>query len=159
MDTIFDKVLQIQKYPGKGGWSYVVIDILPSVEKKTKFGMVRVKGFIDDYEISQYNLMPMGNGNLFLPIKAEIRKKIKKEAGDFVKIVLSSDESPVELIDELKECLEMNEGTLKTFMGFSQAEQKQYIDWIYQAKNIDTKTNRILKMIALLQKGKRLYDL
>jgi hypothetical protein len=41
-----------------------------------------VRGTIDDFEIRKYHLMPMGNGKFFLPVKAEIRKKIKKEAGD-----------------------------------------------------------------------------
>ena len=45
--------------------------------QNTPFGWVKVYGTIDDYEIKNYNLQPMGNGRLFLPIKAEIRKRIK----------------------------------------------------------------------------------
>jgi hypothetical protein len=156
--SVIDNTFQIQKYPGKGGWSYVAIDGVVS-DSKRKFGMVRVRGFIDDYEIKQYNLMPMGNGNLFLPIKAEIRKKIKKEAGDSVHVVLYLDETPVVLPEELRECLEEYPETLKTYFLFTQSEQKQYLDWVYAAKTEDTKASRIVKMIDLLQKGKRLYDL
>ncbi len=32
--------------------------------------------------------MPMGNGALFVPVKAEIRKKTNKHDGGFVKILL-----------------------------------------------------------------------
>jgi hypothetical protein len=66
----------LEKIPGKGGWTYVVInEIAP--DKRAKFGWVKVRGSIDDYELNQYKLMPMGNGKLFLPVRAEIRKKQK----------------------------------------------------------------------------------
>ncbi len=71
---LVDKEYLLQKYPGKGGWTYAAI---PEVlqDKHAWFGWVRVKGFIDHHELKNYRLMPMGNGSLFLPVKAEIRKK------------------------------------------------------------------------------------
>ena len=59
---------QLQKYPGKGGWTYAQLPNVP-VEEKRAFGMIRVKGTIDGFPIKQYNLMPMGNNILFLPVK------------------------------------------------------------------------------------------
>ena len=59
----------LEKYPGKGGWTYAAIpEILQ--DKKSPFGWVKVRGWIDDFEIKNYKLMPMGNGKLFLPVKA-----------------------------------------------------------------------------------------
>lgn len=89
---LVNKRYLLEKYPGKGGWTYVSI---PEVlrDKSTPFGWVKVKGFIDTFEIKNYRLMPMGNGKLFLPVKAEIRKKINKHAGDWVKIILYADSS------------------------------------------------------------------
>ena len=76
----------LQKFPGKGGWTYAAIPEI--IQDKTKpFGWVTVRGSIDDYELKQYKLMPMGEGRLFLPVKAAVRKAIKKEAGDYVKII------------------------------------------------------------------------
>lgn len=46
---------------------------------KSPFGMLKVKGKIDDYEFSNTHLMPIGNGHLGLAVKSEIRKKIKKK--------------------------------------------------------------------------------
>jgi hypothetical protein len=68
----------MENFPGKGGWTFVQI---PEVmqNKDNPFGWVKVRGFIDDYEINHYNLQPMGNGNLFLPIKSEIRLKNNQE--------------------------------------------------------------------------------
>jgi hypothetical protein len=45
---------------------------------------VKVRGFIDDYELKDHNLFPMGKGILMMAVKAEIRKKIGKQEGDWV---------------------------------------------------------------------------
>ena len=101
--ALVDKECVLQKMEGKGGWTYAEIpEILQS--KDRPFGWVRVKGFIDSYEIKNYNLMPMGNGKLFLAVKVEIRKSIKKQQGDSVRIQLYPDNLPTELPEELKEC-------------------------------------------------------
>ncbi len=155
--AIVDKKYLIQKIPGKGGWSFVeILEVSP--DKKTRFGMVRVKGTIDSYELNQYNLMPMGNGNLFLPVKAEIRKKIKKEAGDLVHVKLYLDPSPVEIPQELIDCLSEYPAALKFYEQLSPNEKKYYLNWVYSAKHDETKANRIVKMIDKLLLGKKLYE-
>ena len=73
-----------------------VVGLTPKFQRSgktriTPFGWVKVRGFIDEFELKQYKLMPMGAGKLFLPVNAAIRKKIKKQAGDTVKIVLYPD--------------------------------------------------------------------
>ena len=60
-------------------------------------GWVKVKGSIDSYVIKNYRLMPMGNGKLFLPVRSDIRKKIGKQAGDYVHIVLFADNDPIQI--------------------------------------------------------------
>lgn len=102
--------------------------------------------------------MPMGNGKLFLPVRADIRKKIGKQAGDYVKVVLYRDDSPVEIPEELLLCLQDEPEACKTFLGFTEGEQKAYIDWIYSAKKDDTKVERIAKTINRLLKGLTFWD-
>jgi uncharacterized protein YdeI (YjbR/CyaY-like superfamily) len=46
----------------------------------------------------------------------------------------------------------------KTFLSFSDGEQKAYIDWIYLAKTNETKVNRIVKALGKLAKDQKLYD-
>lgn len=152
-----DKQYQIEKFEGKGGWSYVAIDgIEPS--KNSPFGWTKVSGWVDDYELKQYKLMPMGNNRLMLALKAEIRKQLNKKAGDWVHIRLLLDDTTFEIPDEILACLEDFPKALATFQSFSESNQKYYIDWINEAKNIDTKVNRINKMIDRLLEGKKLYD-
>lgn len=154
--ALLNKKYLIQKMQGKGGWSYVVISGIPP-NKKRKFGFVRVSGSIDNYQIEKYNLMPMKAGTLFLPIKAEIRKAIKKKEGDTVHIILYEDNTPLEIPEELTLCLKEEPRALKTFHNLSDAEQKQYLDWIYSAKKEETKIERIAVTINKLLKGEKLY--
>ena len=148
----------LQKYPGKGGWTYAAIpEVKPN--KKNPFGWIKVKGKIDKFEFKNYKLMPMGNGTLFLPVKAEIRKYINKQAGDYVNIILYIDDSTLEIPNELIECLKNeSEKTYNNFIALTEGEQKVYIDWIYQAKKDETKANRIVKMIQKVEQNLRFHD-
>jgi hypothetical protein len=147
----------LERFPGKGGWTFVCLPgITPDV--KRRFGMVKVRGTIDDYEISQYNLMPMRDGRLFLPVRAEIRKRIKKEAGDTVHITLYCDETPVKAPREMIQCLRDEPTAWKFYQSLTEAEQKAYIDWIYTAKKEETKVERLARTVNKLQAGVKRFD-
>lgn len=148
----------LRKFPGKGGWTYAEIpEVLQN--KSNPFGWVKVKGTINGFELKQYKLMPMGNGKLFLPVKAEIRKKIKKQEGDYVKVILYSDESLLEIPFEIIECFKNEpKKTYQNFLLFTEGEQKTYLDWIYQAKTDDTKAKRIIQMMNKVHKKLKHYE-
>src|SRR5688572_32294459 len=82
--------------------------------------------------------MPMGNGKLFLPVKAGIRKKIGKEEGDYVHVILYPDTEPLEVPEEMLLCLKDEPAAFKFFNSISESEQKFYIQWIYSAKKEET---------------------
>jgi uncharacterized protein YdeI (YjbR/CyaY-like superfamily) len=127
-------------------------------DKKSPFGWVKVLGTIDGYEIRKYHLMPMGNGNLFLPVKAEIRKIINKKEGDTVHIILFKDNEPLEVPEEMMLCLEDEPQALTFFNKLTESEQKFYIQYIYSAKKEETKIVRLAKTINKLVKGLKMYD-
>ena len=155
---LVDSEYLLQKFPGKGGWTYAEIPEIAQ-NKNNPFGWVKVWGSIDGYELKHYKLMPMGNGRLFLPVRTEIRKKIKKEAGDFVRVVLYLDETTYAIPEEIKECFTHESTTTwDNFNKLTEGEQKTYIDWIYDARTDDTKTNRIVAMMDRLKQGLRLTD-
>ena len=127
-------------------------------DSKAPFGWKKVKGTIDGYEIRKYHLMPMGDGKVMLPVKAEIRKQIKKNEGDLVHIILYPDNEPLEVPEEMLLCLEDEPAAFKFFKSLSESEQKFYIQWIYSAKKEETKIDRLAKSINKLAKGMKLYD-
>lgn len=154
---LVNKKYLLKKYPGKGGWTYAAI---PEVvqDKKAPFGWVKVRGAIDNYEIKHYHLMPMGNGQLFLPIKAAIRKIIGKKEGDFVQVVLYTDKDPIEIPQELLQCLLDDPIAHTNFLSYSDGEQKAFIDWIYSAGTDKTKVERIVKVLEKVAKRKKFTD-
>lgn len=102
--------------------------------------------------------MPMGKGQLFLPVKTEIRKKIKKQEGDYVHILLYADDNPYKIPEEILDCLKNEDPViLETFSALKEGEQKVYIDWIYSAKKEETRAERIIEMIRKLEKNITLY--
>jgi hypothetical protein len=147
---LVERTAVIEKFSGKGGWTYISI---PEANSKPgePFGWLRVNGWINDYFFEQGLLQSMGNGMLFLPIKASIRKLLKKGVGDEVYIVLyEAGFITTEIPEELKLCLLDVPLAHERFKVLSETEKRQKIAWIYSVKKEETKIERIIKLIDQL---------
>lgn len=147
----------LQKFPGKGGWTYASLPAI-APDKKSYFNWVKVSGSIDDFEFNDFHLMPMGDGTLFLSVKAEIRKKIGKQEGDMVHIVLYLNQPMEDSSDNLWLCLEDEPEAKLIFDSFTKKEQQEYLSWIDAAKTKEGEVERIIKSIDRIKLKLRFTD-
>ncbi|NWJ50475.1 MAG: DUF1905 domain-containing protein [Bacteroidetes bacterium] len=94
-------------------------------------------------------IVTMGNDLFFFPVRKEIRQQISKDIHDEVVVTLSVDleQRVVDIPDEIMESFLLLPPTLEYFRTLSYTYQKEMVNYVLQAKRIETKNKRILKII------------
>lgn len=152
---MFHFTTQLIKGSDRRGWTYVDIPAEVSLKFQTK-GRIKVVGKIDS-ENFRTSLLPKGDGTHFLFVSQPLLKKIRKAAGDFVEVHLEEDLQPrsVDLPEDMRRALSQSPLAMATYQNFSYSHKKELNDWINEAKKIETRERRIVKMIFMLEKYRK----
>jgi len=144
---------------GVGTWTFLSLPIEVSGAFGSK-GQVRVKGTINGYPFRS-TALPMGDGTHYLVVGKDIRDHIHAAQGDTVKVVLELDteERQVSLPDDLLQALNDQPRASEAFNNLTYSHQKEYVKWISNAKQAETRQRRIEKAITLILEAKNLRDL
>ena len=150
MILIAEGTFILERFPGKGGWTYIRLpDELITTGKA--FGMMKISGSIDHYSFEGKHLMPMGDGTVFLPVAKPIRKNIGKEKGDEVTIQFFREDTPKKPPQELIDCLNDYPRKLELFYKLSSQDQLFWIEYIYSVTDLDSRSERIIKLLDFLK--------
>jgi hypothetical protein len=138
---------------GDGGGAFVIVPF--DVEKT--FGKKRVKIIATiDSEPYRGTLVRMGTPHHMLIVLKEIREKIGKSIGDEVAVELEEDfkQRIVEVPVDIQKALEMEPAAQAYFNHLSYTHQREYVQWVTDAKREQTRQSRIRRMIEMLVQSK-----
>ena len=131
---------------GSNGGTYVIVPF----DVEQVFGVKRLKvlATIDGVPY-RGSVVRMGGPEHMLLILKEIRRQIGKGPGDEVTITLQQDIEPrrVELAEDVAAALAAQPGATEAFAQLAYTHQREYVQWIEEAKRADTRARRIAQMV------------
>ena len=147
-------ILQFAEQGEKTGWTYIEIpaDIAQQLKPGNKKSF-RVKGMLDALPVNGMALMPMGEGNFIMALKAEVRKGIHKHAGAILQVRLEADNDfKVEMPADLQECFDFEPEAYEFFNSLAKSHREYFIKWINDAKTNETRAKRIVNTVNAMSR-------
>lgn len=146
----------IQRYGQQGektGWTYIPVPAELAVQiKPGDKKSYRVKGKLDEIQISSIALIPIGEGNFIMPLNASLRKALKKRKGEKVQVMIQEDKEPYQINPALLECLQDDPAALEFFNSLLPSHQRYFSKWIESAKTEPTREMRIARTVNAMVK-------
>ncbi len=145
MVTFSTIILKLGQQGEKTGWTYIDIpaDLAAQLKPDNKKSF-RVRGTLDNFKITGIAVMPMGGGSFILPLKADIRKGIRKSEGAMLQVSLEEDiYFKLEVPDDVNDCLTDDPEAFSYFNSLPESHRRYFINWINSAKTEPTRAKRI----------------
>ena len=105
-----------------------------------------------DGEPYRGTMLRYGTEKHIIIVVKKIREKIGKQKSDLVnvKVELDDKKREVNIPEDVQSSFDQNQTAVNRFQKLSYTHQKEYLDWIEDAKRAETRQNRIKKMIGRL---------
>jgi len=148
---------EIEKFAKMGektGWTFVFVPAIIAGKIKPGYKKsYRIKGRMDAVEIAGLSMVPMGEGNFIIALKASLRKELKKEEGAMLRLELEEDKTfKIEMPADLELCLLEEKHLMENFVKMPKSHQNYYINWLNTAKTEVTRTKRLTQIIVAMDK-------
>ena len=139
--------------PGGGG---AFVEIPFDVERTFGSKRPKVKAMIEGVPYRGLLTRMGGPGHMLIILKG-IREQIGRTFGDEIKVSveLDVDERVVTVPAELKRAFKENPKAKAAFEKLSYTHQREYVNWINEAKKEETRARRIAKTMEMLVKGSK----
>jgi Bacteriocin-protection, YdeI or OmpD-Associated/Domain of unknown function (DUF1905) len=139
-----------------GAWTFLPIPF--DVEKE--FGSrarVAIAGTINNYPFRN-TLMPEGDGTHSMMVNKALQAGARASAGDLVAVVMDVDKAVRKVViqEEFRMALKRAPAAREFFEQLSYSRQKEFTDWIADAKRPETKSTRVGKSIERLLRKEKL---
>lgn len=135
-----------------GGGAIVTIPF--DVEQFFGKKRVKIKALIDN-EPYRGSLVRMGSDCHLLLIRKDIRQKIGKGFGDEIEVMVEEDveERVITLPPDMAQALAANPKAENAFKQLSYTHQREYVQWVEEAKRAETRHRRIGQTVERLEQG------
>lgn len=119
-----------------------------------------VKGWIDSRHFLMVKLIKLQDGSFLFPVPTDIRRKMKKKAGDGVNLRMSKDRLYYGMPNDFLLLFFKEPDEITRFYFFlSELDKHRYHEWIETARTIDERTHRIAKVVDALHNKKTFKEM
>ena len=149
---------KLEAHGPKGAWTALALSPKQSAALGSKARMPVVLTVKEkSYRTSAW---PNGDGAHVVQIKKTMQRETGLSAGNRTKVILTIDDqpSPVIVPKDLKQALSINKTADKFSSALAHSHQKEYVDWITEAKREETRERRLSKTLCLLGEQIKLRD-
>ncbi|MCI0710037.1 MAG: YdeI/OmpD-associated family protein [Chloroflexi bacterium] len=148
------QTFEVDTFEKAGGHVFIVPFSVEAV-----FGskaLTLVKGTINGYPYRS-SVFPLGDGTHYMVVNREVREAIDKLEGGHLLVTMELDTNKrvVEVPADFQSLLAENEQARRFFEKLSYSHQKEYVDWIVEAKRQETRKRRMEQAVEMLGEGKK----
>lgn len=95
-------------------------------------------------------------GSFRLPLNRGNRAVAGLSPGEVVEVAIERDDDPrvVEVPEDLAAALEGDDAAGTNFAGLSYSHQREYVEWITEAKRPETRARRVAQAVERLREGR-----
>ena len=102
--------------------------------------------------------MPMGDGTRSLGVHKATMEQGGFHHGDAVKVAIRLDTAPREVVvpKDFSDALEKSPKARRTFANYAFSHRKEYVNWIEEAKQPETRQRRIDQAVRMIEANEKL---